>query len=736
MDKLRSDLLVIRQVQSGDVTYVVKDPVAMQYYRFGPLEHTVITHLDGLHEHADIAEALAAETGVRLTGAMIGEFVESLKKKELIERSAEEKSLVLLERLRKERKLKVETENRDVLYMRFPAFDPDQLYNRLIKRIGFFWSRPFVMFCLALFSLAAIIILSNWPMISLGLSQLYAFQNKTVGDILMFIAVLFTVIVFHENGHGLTCKRYGGEVHELGFMLIYFMPAFYANVSDAWIFDTKAAKLWVTFAGAFVELIICSIASFVWYFSTPGYFLHDLAFTFMLIAGLSSILVNMNPLIKLDGYFALVDYLEVPNLSEDSSKYLGAIVRKYIFRAPAVIPDYTPRRRRILLTYGVLAFCYRIMILVVVMLFFNRHINALFPELGVFIFPLVAYRLLRKKLKAAWKSIRFLFVDKREVLMRPKSLVITGATVSVGAGLFFLLPLSYSHQAKFVIEPANRIKVRVSTDGFVGSVAVKEGETVKQGALLAVMHDPDLEQKRDTRRAELALLDRQILQKQAQGATAESLKDQRRREQIGRELAETESQLDSLHITAPEAGVVVTRNISDKTGTMLKQGEEFCELADVANARARVIVDDWDLEEVHVGSRAAMRLNSSPDASISGRVVMLSSASELHQRLSPVAEFENTAQQSFSSTLTGGRAKTPAARKLSAREQAEAQSDSATSPFEAPLTRFEAVIEIDQTTAEIKPGMTGDIKIYGQKRALGGRVWRNVRDWFRSKIWW
>src|SRR4030095_6849332 len=374
MDKLRSDLLVIRQVQSGDVTYVVKDPVAMQYYRFGPLEHTVITHLDGLHEHADIAEALAAEAGVRLTGTVIGEFVESLKKKEVIERSAEEKSLVVLGRLRKERKLKVETENRDVLYMRFPAFDPDQLYNRLIKRIGFFWPRPFVMCCLALFSLAAIIILSNWPMISLGVSQLYAFQNKTVGDILMFIAVLFTVIVFHENGHGLTCKRYGGEVHELGFMLIYFMPAFYANVSDAWIFDTKAAKLWVTFAGAFVELIICSIASFVWYFSTPGYFLHDLAFTFMLVAGLSSILVNMNPLIKLDGYFALVDYLEVPNLSEDSSKYLGAIVRKYIFRAPAVIPDYTPRRRRILLTYGVLAFCYRIMILVVVMLFFNRHI--------------------------------------------------------------------------------------------------------------------------------------------------------------------------------------------------------------------------------------------------------------------------------------------------------------------------------------------------------------------------
>ena len=731
MDKLRSDLLIIRQVQSGDVTYVVKDPVVMQYYRFGPLEHTVITYLDGFHDHVEVAEALAAETGVKLTSAMIGEFVESLKAKELIERSIEEKSLVLLERLRKERKLKADTESRDVLYMRFPAFDPDQLYNRVIKRIGFFWTRPFVLCCLVLFSLAAIIILSNWPLISLGLSQLYAFQDKNAGDILMFIAVLFTVIVFHENGHGLTCKRYGGEVHELGFMLIYFMPAFYANVSDAWIFNSKAAKLWVTFAGAFVELIICSFASFVWYFSTPGYFVHDLAFTFMLIAGLSSILVNMNPLIKLDGYFALVDYLEVPNLSEDSSKYLGAIVRKYVFRAPASLPDYTPRRKRILLTYGVLAFCYRIMILVVVMMFFNRHINELFPEMGVFIFPLVAYRLLRKKLKSAWKGVRFLFVDKREVLMRPKSLAIIGSTAAVAVGLFLFLPLSYSHQATFVIEPANGIKVRAATDGFIGSIGVKEGDTVARGALLAVMHDPDLEQKRNSIQAELSLLEQQIVQKQAQGATAESLKDQRRREQIGRELAETESRLDELRITAPESGVIVTRNVSDKIGQMLKRGEEFCELADVARMRARVIVDDWDLEDVRIGSRAALRLNSSPDLRISGRVLTLSPASELHQRLSTLAEFDKTAQQNIVPTKARISGK-----KLSAREQAEAQSAAATSPFEAPLTRFEAVIEIDDATSDVKPGMTGDIKIYGHKRPLAVRVWRDVRDWFRSKIWW
>src|SRR5262249_22932308 len=258
--------------------------------------------------------------GVALAAQHVTGFVETIKGLNFIERSASEKSLMMLERLREERKLKakVGSDGRDVFYQRFPLYDPDQLYNRIIKHIWFLWSREFFIFCMVMFSLAATIIISNWDTVSAGLARLKSFEKPS--DIVIFFSVLFIVVGFHENGHGLTCKRYGGEVHEVGFMLIYFMPAFYANVSDAWTFQSKAAKLWVTFAGAFVELIICSIASFVWYFSPPGYLTHDVAFIFMLVAGLSSILVNMNPLVKLDGYFALIDYLEIPNLSGESSK--------------------------------------------------------------------------------------------------------------------------------------------------------------------------------------------------------------------------------------------------------------------------------------------------------------------------------------------------------------------------------------------------------------------------------
>src|ERR1700730_17198744 len=635
MDRFRPDLKIIRQVQRGEVSFIVKDPIALRYLRFGTLEVSLFKYLDGTRDYAQIATVLAAETGITLTGPMVASFVEELKKKDLIERSSSEKSLVLLERLRKQRKLTAETaaDGQDTLYMRFPFYDPDNLYNKIIKYISFLWSRPFLVVCLILFSLAATILIGNWDTVRTGLANLYSFQDKGFRDIVILIGVLFTIIVLHENGHGLTCKRYGGEVHEIGFMLIYFMPAFYANVTDTWTFESKAAKLWVTLAGAFVELIICSIATFVWYFSTPGYFTHDLAFTFMITAGLSSIVINMNPLIRLDGYFALVDYLEIPKLGDDAAKYVGSLVRKYIFRAPVEIPKYDRRLKLILFTYGVLSFLYRIFIITLTLLFFNRQLGRLFPEMGIFIFPLVAYRLLRKKLRAAWKSIHHVYLDKKELLMKPKWLVTSLAAVTVIMGLFLFLPISYSHHATFVMEPTEQVPVRAETEGFVGSVLVREGDFVRRGALLAVMRDIDLEQTRDSLRSQIGVLDRNALTQRALGDTAHALETEQQRAQLGQALAKTESELLSLSITAPTAGIIMTPGVEDKTGMMLEKGAELCQIARGGSLRARVVVDDWDLKEVEVGAPAVLRLNAMSNA-LTGHVISLAPASKLHQRLS------------------------------------------------------------------------------------------------------
>lgn len=324
--------------------------------------------------------------------------------------------------------------------------------------------------------------------------------------------------------------------------------------------------------------------------------------------------------------------------------------------------------------------------------------------------------------------------------MKPKWLVTSLAAATVIMGLFLFLPISYSHHATFVMEPTEQVPVRAETEGFVGSVLAREGDFVRRGALLAVMRDIDLEQTRDSLRSQIGVLDRNALTQRALGDTAHALETQQQRAQLGQALAKTESELLSLSITAPTDGIIITPRVEDKTGMMLKKGAELCQIARAGSLRARVVVDDWDLKEVEVGAPAVLRLNA-VSSGLTGHVISLAPASKLHQRLSPLAAPEKNEGGAPALNLAGfsgtqPRSSAAAKKKRSAREQAEAAADEATSPFEAPLVRFDALIALDKESESVKPGMSGDVKIYGRRRPLAVTVWQGFRDWFRSKVWW
>src|SRR5205814_3942267 len=164
---------------------------------------------------------------------------------------------------------------------------------------------------------------------------------------------LVVVTALHESAHGLTCKRFGGDVREVGFLLIYFQPTFYCNVSDAWLFPEKSRRLWVTFAGAYFEVFLWSLATLLWRVVEPGTWVSFLALVVMATSGIKS-LFNMNPLIKLDGYYLLSDYLEIPNLRWRAFGYLMARLKSLGRACPAEFAGASARERRIYLAYGLL----------------------------------------------------------------------------------------------------------------------------------------------------------------------------------------------------------------------------------------------------------------------------------------------------------------------------------------------------------------------------------------------
>jgi len=304
----------------------------------------------------------------------------------------------------------------------------------------------------------------------------------------------------------------------------------------------------------------------------------------------------------------------------------------------------------------------------------------------------------------------------------------------VALAAFFFLRLPTWQRTTFVIEPSERVLVRAGSGGFVARVLAREGAKVRRGATLAVLRDHQLEQQREALRAQLAVSERQMLQHRAAGATAQALAEEHRSAQVKLELTELETRLARLVIAAPSDGIIVTRGLEDRVGALLRTGDEFCELAAAGALRASAPVDDWYLTDIAVGAPASLWLRAAPGQAIPGRVVSLAPASHLHQRLSPAAASADAREDGSKIIKASAVEASGASNQLSARASMLTTAEAA-SPFATPLVRFEARIVV-KTSAELKPGMTGEVKIYGPRRPLAVSLWRGVRAWFRSQVWW
>ena len=145
--------------------------------------------------------------------------------------------------------------------------------------------------------------------------------------------VLLLITAGHESAHGLTCKHYGGEVHEVGFLMMLLMPCFYCNVSDAWMIPDKAKRLWITLAGGYFELFLWSLSAMIWRVTMPDTLVNYLAFVVLSVCGMRT-LFNFNPLIKLDGYYLLSDWLAIPNLRQRALRHFQAQSSRMLWGGP------------------------------------------------------------------------------------------------------------------------------------------------------------------------------------------------------------------------------------------------------------------------------------------------------------------------------------------------------------------------------------------------------------------
>jgi putative peptide zinc metalloprotease protein len=693
--KFRSDLRISEQTVAGDRSYVVKILETNSYNRFGATEYELLTLCDGTRTRGEVAAIWNhAHPDDPLSEEEVAEFLEGVEP-EMWEQSAGEKNLAVLERIRDERRSRLDQSS--MLYISFKAWDPNKTLAKMDPYFGWMFTRGFVIFSLGLFAVAAYCLAGQWTQVQRDTLSLYDFTGKTAYDLWIFWILMFCLGAIHEFGHGLTCKHFGGDVHQMGFLLIYFTPAFFTDTTDIMLFDRIGRRQWVLFAGIWIELVVCGFSAIFWRLTLPGSLANDVAYKMMLLSGIQSAFLNMNPLIKADGYYALSEYLRVDNLRDESFLYLQDWARKYLLREDIDLPPSTRRLRRIYIIFGFAAVVYSAALVVLAVVFAK---NVLVSKLGFWGYAatvLVVYYFARRGLQKAWHQMRAWWREKREDYMAWK--MTRGQQVSaVGLALLFLIPPVPTRVASdFVLEPGRDAHVRTDVSGVLRQVFVKQGDRVYAGEVLAVLSSPDAEAESGVLNQELALADGAVRLGETRpdsAPLASALQEQRKLQQ---EAAVAQKKVDAMEVRAPIGGIVTTPNPDQRVGQFLAAGDEFCEVADRRTMKARILVRDWELEDVHAGSHAELKVAPFAFRTYSGTVDRISPAAALDHPVSRPEQLERLGQQ---------------------------------------LTNYVAVeMAFPNPDGSLIEGMTGTAKIAGRSYPVAWQAARGIGRWIRSQVW-
>lgn len=375
--------------------------------------------------------------------------------------------------------------SQNILFFRVKLFDPESLLNRVEPVLRPVFTRQFVVLTLVIAFVALVITLTNRTALISAATASVSYEA--------FIVVAITVILAtfaHEFAHGLACKHYGGEVREIGLLMMFFTPFLYCNVSDAWLFPERRKRLIVSLAGSYLDLCVWSVAVFVWRLTPPGTVANYFGLIVLSTCGMR-VLFNMNPLMKLDGYYLLGDWLGIANLRQRGQETWARCARWLLWGGPR--PERA-EHSRLLLLYGFASWAFTITFLQVIL--FNL-VRMLAPRIGIFgLVPSVLLgAILVKQLFGDFFTMEFSTMLKKRHLR-------TAAWV-IGVAVLLLFPIRDRASGPFQLRPAVRVELRAPVSGFLRDVNFGEGDDVSPDSLIATIEIPELDNQSQRKAAEI-----------------------------------------------------------------------------------------------------------------------------------------------------------------------------------------------------------------------------------------
>ncbi len=726
--RVRPDLSARRHTYQGRAYWVVKEPVGLNYFRFQEEEFAILQMLDGYTSLDQLKERFEADfPPQKITVEELGQFVGMLHRSGLVIADAPGQGVQLKKRRDERRKKEMLGTLTNVLAIRFKGIDPERILTWLYPYVKWLFAPPVVAACCGMMIAALLLIAVQFDVFQ---SKLPAFHDFFAMENWFWMAIVLGVTkVIHEFGHGMSCKHFGGECHEMGVMILVLTPCLYCNVSDSWMLPNKWHRAMIGAAGMYIEVVLASFCTFIWWFTEPG-LLNQLCLSVMFVSSVSTILFNANPLLRYDGYYILSDIMEIPNLRQKASTILNRKLAKWCLGFEEPDDPFLPQRNQgFFALYTVAAVIYRWVVVFSILWFLYKVFEPYGLQiLGQMILMLSLVSMVGQPL---WKLGKYFSIPGRiQKVKKPRFYATLGIVAAVVAAIAFI-PLPYHIVCPFEVKPRDAEVVYVVEPGILEEVYVRPGEKVDEGQPLARLSSPELDIELADIRGNVARLQTQLdtLLQSRFGDSLARLDEERLRaslETMQDQLSRREEDREKLVLKAPRGGVIIPpvsvpeRDVPQvlpvwsgtplqkkNVGAYLETRVEFCRIGDPASLEADLAIEQTEFEFVRMGDPVELQLANLPwdpykDTEVTGR------SDKPMERVS---------------------------RQLSDKAGGGLLTQTEPDGGERPLNKtFQARAPLDNTSGLISVGMVGRAKIHAAPQTLGQRFWRLVTQTFNFQM--
>ncbi|MBW1915007.1 MAG: hypothetical protein JRI86_08735 [Deltaproteobacteria bacterium] len=573
---------VRKQIFRGETWYVVYDPFNNNFFRLRPEAYDFISHLRTDRTVEEIWEEGLKRNPDDTPGQEdVLQLLTQLYYSNLLYFEMPADSAKLFERYKKRRQREIQSKLLSIMFIRIPLFDPENLLKRLLPFIRLVFSGYGAVLWLLVVGFAGKSVFDRFDMAVHQVQGILAPDNL----FLLYIGVVL-VKSLHEFGHAMTCRRFGGEVHTMGVMLLIFTPLPYMDATSSWSFRSRWQRALVGASGMIMEIFAAGIATFVWAYTGAGT-LHSLAYNIMFIASISTLLFNANPLLRFDGYYILSDLLDIPNLTTRAMQHLRHLAERYLFGCRnSFSPAQTGNEAFFLTVFSILSGIYRIVVFTGIILFVADKF--LLAGLVMAVICVISWGIM-----PPYRLVRYLAASPRIAKTRFRAI---GVSVTAAAILVFFLavcPFPKRFRAPGILEAVNYVQVVNKAPGYVKSVFVAPGSKVTLGMPLIQLGDTEL--GIELKRAKAQKDEVHALLMKARSDEIADLKPLRSRlETIEKKLEDLGEQEANLIVRARQDGIWMAPPASELKGTWVPKGAMLGEIVDHRKFRFSTVVNQDD----------------------------------------------------------------------------------------------------------------------------------------------